>query len=273
MAQLEDHAGDVIRKAMRGRGVDLHALAAQTGLSLRAIAALREGRGDAAHLPVVAAVLGLDAPALAALAAGAYDPAVPMPAGLLRVSTPHGGLVVHAYVAWRPGGRGAVAFDTGTDVRPLLEALATRGLTLEAVFITHGHLDHVGAASALGDATGASLHAPAAEPLPGALPVRPGACYAVAGLAIEALETTGHTVGGTSYRVTGLDVPLVVVGDALFAGSMGGGLASYADALRTNRAALLSLPPETVVAPGHGPLTTVGLERRHNPFFGPGAAP
>jgi glyoxylase-like metal-dependent hydrolase (beta-lactamase superfamily II) len=271
MALLEDHAGDVIRKAMHGRGVGVHALAARTGLSLRAIAALREGRGEPAHLGAVAAVLGLDGPALVALAAGAYDPAVPPPAGFAVVSTPHGELVVNAYVAWLPGGREAVAFDTGTDARPLLEVLASRTLALAAVFITHGHRDHVGAAATLCEATGARLHAPVAEPLPGAAAVRPGDRHLVAGLAIEALETTGHTVGGTSYRVTGLDVPLVFVGDALFAGSMGGGLASYDDALRTNRAALLSLSPETVVAPGHGPLTTIGLERRHNPFFGPGA--
>jgi len=61
-----------------------------------------------------------------------------------------------------------------------------------------------------------------------------------------------------------------VVGDALFAGSMGGPNTSYADCLRTNREEILSLPPETILCSGHGPLTTVALERAHNPFFAGG---
>jgi glyoxylase-like metal-dependent hydrolase (beta-lactamase superfamily II) len=57
------------------------------------------------------------------------------------------------------------------------------------------------------------------------------------------------------------------VGDALFAGSMGGGMVSYEEALRTNRAGIFTLGDETIVCPGHGPLTTVGEEKLHNPFF------
>jgi len=53
----------------------------------------------------------------------------------------------------------------------------------------------------------------------------------------------------------------------VFAGSMGGGAVSYADAMRTNRAEIMSLPAETILCPGHGPLTTVGEELQHNPFF------
>jgi glyoxylase-like metal-dependent hydrolase (beta-lactamase superfamily II) len=60
---------------------------------------------------------------------------------------------------------------------------------------------------------------------------------------------------------------VVIVGDALFAGSMGGGMVSYADALRTNRREIMTLPPQTVICPGHGPMTTVAEERAHNPFF------
>ncbi len=67
--------------------------------------------------------------------------------------------------------------------------------------------------------------------------------------------------------VSGLAKRIAVVGDAIFAGSMGGGGVSYADALRTNREELLTLPDDTVVCPGHGPLTTIGEERLHNPFF------
>ena len=73
--------------------------------------------------------------------------------------------------------------------------------------------------------------------------------------------------GGTTYAVSGLARPVAVVGDAMFAGSMGGGKVSYADALRTNREHILSLPDETIVCPGHGPMSSVGEEKGHNPFF------
>ena len=67
--------------------------------------------------------------------------------------------------------------------------------------------------------------------------------------------------------VTGLSKPVAFTGDALFAGSMGGGVVSYEDALRTGREKILSLPDETVICPGHGPMSTVAGEKRHNPFF------
>jgi hydroxyacylglutathione hydrolase len=70
-----------------------------------------------------------------------------------------------------------------------------------------------------------------------------------------------------TYVVTGLARPVAVVGDSLFAGSMGGGNVSYQDALRNNREKILTLTDETIVCPGHGPLTTVGKEKRDNPFF------
>ena len=67
--------------------------------------------------------------------------------------------------------------------------------------------------------------------------------------------------------IGGLAQPVAVVGDALFAGSMGGPNTSYGDCLRTNREEILSLPSETILCPGHGPLTKVALELKNNPFF------
>jgi hydroxyacylglutathione hydrolase len=79
--------------------------------------------------------------------------------------------------------------------------------------------------------------------------------------------TSGHSPGGMTFVVTGLSRPVAIVGDSLFAGSMGGGNVSYDDALRNNREKILTLPDETIVCPGHGPLTSVGKEKRDNPFF------
>ena len=86
-------------------------------------------------------------------------------------------------------------------------------------------------------------------------------------LGTERLDTNSL---GLTEELARYGVPLVrkaVVGDSIFAGSMGGGMVSYADALKNNKEQILTLPDETVIAPGHGPLTTVGEEKRNNPFF------
>ena len=70
-----------------------------------------------------------------------------------------------------------------------------------------------------------------------------------------------------TFFVTGLARPVAIVGDSIFAGSMGGGNVSYEDALRNNSEKILTLPDETIICPGHGPMTTVGEEKQHNPFF------
>jgi glyoxylase-like metal-dependent hydrolase (beta-lactamase superfamily II) len=70
-----------------------------------------------------------------------------------------------------------------------------------------------------------------------------------------------------TFFVTGLARPVAIVGDSIFAGSMGGGNVSYKDALRNNVEKILTLPDETIICPGHGPMTTVGEEKRSNPFF------
>ena len=80
--------------------------------------------------------------------------------------------------------------------------------------------------------------------------------------------TPGHSPGGTTYVVTGIEPPVAVVGDALFAGSMGGvSPQNYPSALEANRANILGLSEDTLLCPGHGPVTTVTLERKHNPFY------
>ena len=86
-------------------------------------------------------------------------------------------------------------------------------------------------------------------------------------LKLNALHTHGHSKGGVSYQINGLPSPVAIVGDALFAGSIGGGMVSYADALRTNREKLMTLPDATIICPGHGPMSTIGEEKLYNPFF------
>lgn len=262
---MEDNFADVVRKAQRGLGLSDRGLASRAGIPEETLARIKEEQFDAEALRKLAPVLELSPRALAGLAS--YRPAPVAVQRLAAFSTIYGGMRVNAYLVWdAPGGHAAV-FDTGTDCAPILETLHAKDLTLCGIFVTHTHGDHIEALERLRGETGAPVYVSAREPLRGAEVFEAGRVFTCGSLRIETRLTWGHSRGGTSYVVRGLERPLVVVGDALFAGSMGGGLVSYADALRTNRTEILTLPPETVICPGHGPLTTVGEEQVHNPFF------
>ena len=145
---------------------------------------------------------------------------------------------------------------------------AREKLKLDAIFLTHTHEDHIADLDRLTAETDATVYVSELEKIPGATTVRDGEAFTVGGLAITARLTPGHSPGGTTYVVEGLEPALAVVGDAMFAASMGGvAPEKYADALKANRDKILSLPDDTIIFPGHGPVTTVGKEKRHNPFY------
>ena len=262
---VEDNFADVVAKAQRGLGVVDRDLAARAGISLAELDRVKAEHYDAEALRKLAPVLGLNARALAALPK--YRPEAVEVAGLAAFSTAYGGMLVNSYLVWDAASGDAAAFDTGTDCTGMLDALRSKNLTLRGIFLTHTHGDHIADLDRLQRGTGAAVYVSSREPLPGAEAFEPGHPFACGGLRIEARLTWGHSRGGTTYVIHGLERPVAVVGDALFAGSMGGGAVSYADALRTNREEILTLQPETVLCPGHGPLTTVAEEREHNPFF------
>jgi len=262
---MEDNFADVVRKAQRGLGFSNDELAARAGISPEELERVKSEIYDAPALRKLAPVLGLSAQALAELPQ--YRPAAVKMERLAVCSSLYKGMQVNAYVIWdAPGGHAAV-FDTGAGCESILAVLRTKKLSLCGIFITHTHSDHIAALGELHQKTDARVFVSAREPLPRAELLEPGQEITCGALRIEPRLTWGHTRGGMSYVVHGLERPVVAVGDALFAGSMGGGLLSYADALRTNREQLFTLPPETVICPGHGPLTTIAEERAHNPFF------
>ena len=139
---------------------------------------------------------------------------------------------------------------------------------MKLILLTHAHPDHVADLRRLkkGDWC-AGLHFRDWKRQRERKRSRKENAFGVGSLEIEARLTSGHSPGGMTFVVTGLSRPVAIVGDSLFAGSMGGGNVSYEDALRNNREKILTLPDETIVCPGHGPLTTVGKEKRDNPFF------
>jgi hydroxyacylglutathione hydrolase len=265
---LEDNVSDIIGKAQRGLGISDSQLAERAGVSVDAVRKVRGGDLAGNEIDRVALVLKLSAPALRKLAAGEWKPeTIGGVAGLAMFNTPYGDMTVNAYLVWNPATRDAVAFDTGADCSAMLKRVKDDNLEVKLILLTHAHPDHVADLRRLRKATDAPVYISELEPEEGAEPIPEGKHFKLGTLAIEARLTSGHSPGGVTYVVTGLERPIAVVGDSLFAGSMGGGNVSYQDALRNNRDKILTLPDETIVCPGHGPLTTVGKEKRENPFF------
>ncbi len=268
---LEDTVADIVGKAQRGLGLSDTELGDRIGIEIGEVESVKQVRHVAfAEVEKMARALELGPRSLVAIAEGTYHPKVtPLKTGFFQANTTYGDMTVNAYLVWDPSTKLAAAFDTGADATPLLEELKQNGLTLQDVYLTHTHIDHITELDRLLEKAGGSVgvHVNEKEPLEGAAPFKAGVTFSLGKLQIESRETSGHSPGGTTYHIHGLDAPLAIVGDALFAGSAGGIKADYRGSLKLIRDNILSGQDGTVLAPGHGPLTTVGQEKKSNPFF------
>lgn len=192
-------------------------------------------------------------------------------------------------LVWDAQGRAAL-IDPGGEAERLLAEVARRDLALQSVLLTHGHLDHVGAAAALRDALGIPIIGPAREeqfwleilpqqaelfgfpPTPAFVPDRwlaDGDAVEVGSIAFEVLHCPGHTPGHVVFFQR--DARLAFVGDVLFKGSIGrtdfprGDHAALIHAIRDK---LFPLGDDVRFVPGHGAMSTFGHERSENPFVG-----
>jgi glyoxylase-like metal-dependent hydrolase (beta-lactamase superfamily II) len=197
----------------------------------------------------------------------------------------------NSYLVWRDGAAEAFVIDPGFEPDLIREALADRGLGLAAIVCTHGHVDHIAGnadlkrdfpdapivvgtrdAKLLTDpvanmsaAFGFDVTSPSADRL-----VNEGDKLAVAGIELEVFDLPGHSPGHVVYLIRGTTPLTVLGGDVLFRGSVGrtdfpGG--SFELLKAGIKRVLWPLPPDTVVYPGHGPVTTVGHEKKTNPFL------
>jgi hydroxyacylglutathione hydrolase len=197
----------------------------------------------------------------------------------------------NCYVLWRTGRTDAIVFDPGFDPQPILDLLLREGRKPAAILNTHGHVDHIAGNAAmkaafpdaplvigcnevnlLGDpeanmsaSMGLAIRSPDADRL-----VADGERFEAAGFFFTVREIPGHSPGSVVFICDELDPPVVFGGDVLFAGSVGRtDLGGDFGLLRSGiHSKLFTLPETTRVYPGHGPVTTVGRERRSNPFVG-----
>jgi hydroxyacylglutathione hydrolase len=267
---LEDNFTDVIGKAQRGWKISNVELAALAEVSLADLAAVQAGRPDSAVLRRIARHLKLGPDALEALAHGKWHPESPtFPHGFAMFNTLYDDMRVNSYLVWDARSRAAAAFDTGADCGGMIDLIEAERLNLRYIFLTHTHEDHIADLARLATATKAEVWASELEPapLPGAKTFLENAHFHLGKVAVKTLLTWGHSPGQTTFYVTGLSWPLAIVGDSLFAGSIGGSREHFATQRRNDREKILRLPADTVLASGHGPLTTVAQERAHNPFF------
>lgn len=272
--QLEDHLGDIIRKARKMTGVSTADAAQAAALSASEFDAL-EASGNSlpeANFPALARLIGLHPEKLQGIASG-WRPAMRELDGWheLRIfSSSAEGLAVNAVLAWDPTTRQAALFDTGVDAAPILACLAGNRLQLAHLFITHSHWDHVEELAAIRAAFPEVILHTGSPNAPARQRNQQGEVVHVGGLSVTHRETPGHAMDGVTYLIggwPGAAPQVAVVGDTIFAGSMGNGNGQWELARRKIREEILSLPAETLLCPGHGPLTTVGEEREHNPFF------
>ena len=272
--QLEDEFGDIIGKARRGNGLSLSRVASQAGITERQLSQMEsytlKPTEDEVHK--IADALGLDGRKLADIAMERWAPA-PVPPQLdealdvERISGDVGGYPVNAYLLICKATKQAAIIDTAAHPNLILERISDIGVNPTVILLTHSHGDHSDGLPELERATNCPTYIHANEPKPRSSQqfrtLNHGDEVSVGELTVKTLDTPGHTPGGCSFYAGSV----AAVGDAIFAGSVGGPKISYEDEITSVRDHLLSLPDEVRLFPGHGPSTTVGEEKAHNPFF------
>ena len=196
----------------------------------------------------------------------------------------------NAFLLWQVDRTDAIVFDPGFDTRAILQILEAENRSLAAILDTHGHVDHIAGNGAMKQAfpdapliigrneTGAltdpeiNLSGPFGIPITSPPPDRlvdDGERITIAGFSFEVREIPGHSPGSVVFVCEMYDPPFVFGGDVLFAGSIGrtdlGG--NYNQLMSGIFDKLLNLPDSTRVYSGHGPVTTIGQEKRTNPFI------
>jgi len=271
--QLEDELGDILAKARDGLSWSQNDLARAAGVSAGEIRRIEsyEWVPDEALILRIADALDLHGPSLLAIARGAWVPEEtipdPGPFDLVCLNVFMGSYPVKCYLLICRETKDTAIVDTGGNPEAIIKKAEELNVKPSRILLTHAHADHAGGLAVLDR----EFHCPAwidkKEPRPsGSRDLRfvvDGEKMALGKLQIVTMSTPGHTAGGVSYLIG----ESVLSGDAIFAGSMGRANASWPGLFQSITTRLLTLPDHYRLHPGHGPATTVGEEKRHNPFF------
>ncbi|MFQ5482016.1 MAG: MBL fold metallo-hydrolase [Nitrospinaceae bacterium] len=271
-AALEDEFGDILQKARDGKAWSQKDLAGAVGIPLQAVARMErcEWTPPEDQVLALAAVLDLHGPSLLAIAREEWAPEPALAEAFLDLTCLQvfmGTYPVKCYLLTCPETGETAVVDTGANPEAILRKVQEKGVQVSQILLTHAHPDHAWGLEPLVEAFGCPVWIDPREPrLQGNRETRPlqdGDRLPLGRLSIEVISTPGHTPGGVSFRVH----QTVLSGDAIFAGSMGRANSSWKDLFHSITRRLLTLPDEVRLHPGHGPATTVGEEKRHNPFF------
>jgi glyoxylase-like metal-dependent hydrolase (beta-lactamase superfamily II) len=271
--ELEDELGDILGKARDGKGWTQADLAKSAGLSVGDIARIEnyEWTPEEKVIFRIADVLDLHGPSLSAIAAGKWLPEKetpdPGPFNIICINVLMGLYPVKCYLLICRETRATAVVDTGGNPEAIIKKARDLGVKPEKILLTHTHPDHAGGLGQLTREFGCPTWVDKIEPRPsGSRDLRmidDDDTITLGKLNIEPVATRGHTPGGISYKIN----ESVFSGDAIFAGSIGRANASWFGLFESVTQNLLTLPDKTRLYPGHGPATTVGEEKQHNPFF------
>lgn len=276
-APLEDELGDVLDKAIRGCDVPEADVAQRAGLStdrLRSVIDYCE-RLSPEELDRLAAVLRLKPAGLRAVASEDYPlPDISgLPFCLYPLRMPHGIGVANAYLVADCSSDWGILFDTGTSEEGLWRNWPQKIKRVAAVFLTHYETEHCGGIGGIRRRyPEAPIFGPNDRDRPrGVVALDDGAVIREGGFSIAVRSTPGHVESHHCYRITVPNAPggrpLLISGDLLFAGSIGGAF-HCGKRLHTSLHNMLAQNEDaTVIAPGHGPLTTMANEKQFNPFL------
>jgi hydroxyacylglutathione hydrolase len=271
---LEDHVGDLIRKGRKAANVPASAAAAAAGLTEAELTEL-ETSGNIIKRPdftKLASLIGLHPAKLAEIADGwlPSEKKLSTWCELRRIETAQDNEAVNNYLIWDEVSREAALFDTGWDAAPAIALIEENQLQLRHIFLTHTHEDHIAGLAKLREKFPKARVHTNAKSAPPEQRNRANDFTHLGSLRITNRDTPGHAEDGVTYIVGTWpeDAPhTAFVGDAIFAGSIGNGFQSWDIAKQKIREQIFTLPPDTLICPGHGPFTTVGEEKAHNPFF------
>lgn len=197
-----------------------------------------------------------------------------------------GSVGTNCYFVFRDDAKKALVFDPGDSGKKIYDRLKENGIEVSAILLTHGHFDHILGVKELKEAAGCKVYSPEAEQRLLEDPelncsgmigrvgsvktdewLRDNEEIELEGIKIKVLSTPGHTEGSACFYIE--EAGILIAGDTLFEGSVGRTdlpTGNMGDLVHSIRSKLMTLPEDTLVYPGHGDETTIGDEKRYNPY-------